>query len=242
MDLNAVVAEVAKLIRLIGGDKGAARMVLDPGLGRIQVDLRLIDWILVSLATRALGAMAEGRALAISTANRELGPAAAHEMNVPPGPYVQVEFTLAGTGMQVPSVVREIVQRHHGAVVTRGDGGADTVAVLFPRVTEEPSSKPPSSGRKPTGPLILVVDDKPGARELTRRLLDDAGYLVLEAAGREEAEVILHACQVDLVIAPAAHKQSLAKDYPNVRTISAQDATTSVLLETVRREAGEPRR
>jgi two-component system, cell cycle sensor histidine kinase and response regulator CckA len=240
VDLNAVIAEVAKLIHLIGGDKAAARIVLDPGLGRVQVDLRLIDWILVSLATRALGAMAEGSELVMSTADKELGPAAAGELKVPPGAYVQVEFTLAGAGMEVPSAVRQIVQRHHGAVSMRGDGGATTVAVLFPRVADELSSKHPPSGRKLTGPLILVVDDQPVARELTRQLLDKAGYLVLEAAGRDEAEAVLAACRVDLVITLGSHAQSLVKDHPHVRTIAARDVTSSVLLETVRREVGEP--
>lgn len=241
VDLNAVIAEVAKLIHLIGGDQTVVRTILDPGLGRIRADLRLIDWILVSLATRALGAMAEGTELAISTVDREVGPAAAREMSVSPGAYVQVEFTVAGAGMEAPSAVRQVVQRLQGAVSTHDDGGSATVAVLFPRMIGESLAERPSADRKLTGPLILVVDAQSGARELTRQLLDQAGYLVLEARSREEAEAVLAACKVDLVIAPGAHKQSLDKDHPTVRTISAPGVMGSALLETVRREVGEPR-
>lgn len=255
MNLNATIVEVAKLIHLIGGDKAVPRLILDPGLSRIQVDPRLVDWILAGLATRALGAMGEGNELVISTADREIGPAAAREMDISPGTYVQVDFTLAGAELrrsprgrlaginmtEVPSAVRQIVQRYQGAVSSRNDGESATVAVLFPRMTEPTPADRPSSERKLMGPLILLVDDQPGARELTRQLLDQAGYLVLEAAGREEAEVILHACRVDLVILLGAHDSPLVKDHPHVRTISAREVTSS-LLEIVRREVGEPPR
>jgi len=47
---------------------------------------------------------------------------------------------------------------------------------------------------------ILIVDDDPDIRRSTRLVLTKAGYEVLEAAGRQEAERQLAAGKVDLII------------------------------------------
>jgi CheY-like chemotaxis protein len=47
---------------------------------------------------------------------------------------------------------------------------------------------------------ILIVDDDPDIRQSTRMVLTKAGYEVLEAAGRQEAERQLAAGKVDLII------------------------------------------
>ena len=51
-------------------------------------------------------------------------------------------------------------------------------------------------------PVILVVDDEPPIREIERRVLDRAGYRVVEAAGAVEAfDAIEQEHRVDLVVA-----------------------------------------
>ena len=59
----------------------------------------------------------------------------------------------------------------------------------------------PESARSPgTKYVILVVEDEPAERDLIRGLLEDAGYEVLEAADGKEAEGVLAACEVDLIV------------------------------------------
>jgi len=51
-------------------------------------------------------------------------------------------------------------------------------------------------------PIVLVVDDEPPIREIERRLLEQAGYLVIEASGAAEALAVLHDGKpIDLLIA-----------------------------------------
>ncbi len=133
VDLNSAVTEVAKLMRLIGGASRAPTTTLDPQLGQIRADAEIINWVLVSLATGALRAMAEGGQLVISTARKELDAEAARELNVSPGLFSQIEFAMMGGAIQVLPVVRQLVQEANGAIFTRSDGGPCTsVTVLLP--------------------------------------------------------------------------------------------------------------
>ena len=50
--------------------------------------------------------------------------------------------------------------------------------------------------------VVLVVDDEPPMRTLARRILEPAGYRVIEAAGATAAIVLLEAgARIDLLIA-----------------------------------------
>ena len=50
--------------------------------------------------------------------------------------------------------------------------------------------------------MILVVDDEPPIREIERRLLDQAGYRVVEASGAAQAfEVLEEQKHIDLLVA-----------------------------------------
>lgn len=51
-------------------------------------------------------------------------------------------------------------------------------------------------------PVVLVVDDQPPFRELARRLLEPAGYRVLEATdGLDGLRVVAQLASIDLLIA-----------------------------------------
>lgn len=53
-----------------------------------------------------------------------------------------------------------------------------------------------------SGPLVLIVDDEPGIRELERRILEKAGYVVIEASdGAEAIRVLSSSAAPDLLIA-----------------------------------------
>jgi two-component system cell cycle sensor histidine kinase/response regulator CckA len=61
---------------------------------------------------------------------------------------------------------------------------------------------PPVSPANAVSPVILVVDDEPPIREIERRLLDKAGYRVVEASGAAEAfNAIEQHDRIDLVVA-----------------------------------------
>ena len=100
LDLNALVADVERMLRrLIGED---IDLVMLPGaeLGRVKADPGQIEQILVNLAVNARDAMPEGGKLVIETANVELDDAYARSHPVvTPGRYVMLAMSDTGTGM-----------------------------------------------------------------------------------------------------------------------------------------------
>lgn len=70
---------------------------------------------------------------------------------------------------------------------------------------------------------VLIVDDDEGVREAVRMLLEDDGYAVQEAAGREQALALLRAAShprvvlLDLMI-----RDGGARDAPILRAVQAE--------------------
>jgi two-component system, cell cycle sensor histidine kinase and response regulator CckA len=96
-------------------------------------------------------------------------------------------------------------------------------------MTNEPNSIP-SIGEATTGPtVVLVVDDEDHVRSSSTRLLQRAGYEVLEAANAEEAMIVMqqYGEQVRLVlgdvIMPKANGHDLARTirgrWPSVQIV-----------------------
>lgn len=103
-----------------------------------------------------------------------------------------------------------------------------------------PSSVPPprrSSGARPKGPLVLVVEEAAGARELYSAELAGAGFMVLEAAdGATAIEKSLrfgpHAVVLDLML-PGIDGFKVA------RRLRADDRTSDVVIVAVAAPAAE---
>src|ERR1019366_4699867 len=100
LDLNALVAEVEKMLRRLIGEDIDLVMVPGAALGRVKADPGQIEQILVNLAVNARDAMPEGGKLVIETANVELDDAYARRHPVVnPGRYVMLAMSDTGTGM-----------------------------------------------------------------------------------------------------------------------------------------------
>jgi len=195
LDLNTVITRFASRVRPVAGDKAALRTQLDPNLGPIVADAKIIDWLLVNLAADAYDVMPSGGELLISTANVDLDESAAAAVNLPAGPYIRMEFASAAGGLDAGATVRNMVQQLRGAVAARATCGSGVlIEVLLPRIVEAQTE------RKNQTPVVLVVSDDATTRELTCDLLRDAGYEVLEAAHGKDAEAVLSGSEVDLMI------------------------------------------
>ena len=100
LDLNAVIAELDKMLRrLIGADIELVTR-LAPELGRVKIDPGQIEQIVINLAVNARDAMPQGGKLTIETTNAQLDEAYARKnVAVTPGQYVMLSVSDTGCGM-----------------------------------------------------------------------------------------------------------------------------------------------
>jgi len=158
--------------------------------------------------------MPKGGKISVVTANVEIDEAHARQPPFTgPGQYVRLTVSDTGTGMdaetqshifepffstKVPgrgtglglSTVFGIVNQSGGAIAVYSELNHGTTFKIYfhrhdkPAVTALPATEKTVRGG---GETILLVDDAPALRRLTRRLLQDCGYTVLESGDPAEA-------------------------------------------------------
>jgi two-component system, cell cycle sensor histidine kinase and response regulator CckA len=215
LDLNEVVSEVEKLLRRLIGEDVKLVTRLHPGLEHIKADPGQLEQVLMNLAVNARDAMPEGGTLTIETANAQLDARfAAGHPGARSGEYTALKVADTGIGMSedVRSHAFEpffttkeqgkgtglglataygIVKQSDGYITVESEPGRGTTfRIYFPRAAgaATPSGlgeRPPLSPRG--AETILLVEDEPGVRRLSRSILEAQGYTVLEAASGDEA-------------------------------------------------------
>jgi CheY-like chemotaxis protein len=120
-------------------------------------------------------------------------------------PFFTTKDAGKGTGLGL-STTYGIVKQSKGFiwVYSEPDRGT-TFKVYLPRATELRAAAPVQAaavGRPPSSETVLLVEDEAGVRRLSKRILDSAGFRVLEAANGDEAERVFanHADTIDLVV------------------------------------------
>lgn len=214
LDLNAVIADSAGILRRVIGDDVEFVMNLDPSLRSVRADAGQIHQVLLNLSVNARDAMAAGGKLVLSSSNIEVKDGAAPELReIPPGSYVLMTVTDTGTGMTAEalahlyepffttkapgkgtglglSIVYGIVRQSNGFIkVTSEEGKGTEVRVFLPGL--EASAGPRAVDANPREicgtERVLLVEDQEHVRKLVAVMLKDLGYEVLEAAGAYEA-------------------------------------------------------
>ncbi|MDA3971249.1 MAG: response regulator [Desulfobulbaceae bacterium] len=203
--------------------------------GLVMADPTQIHQVLMNLCTNGYHAMLDtGGEMSVSLAVVELtGQDVLDELTVAPGPHVKLcvrdtgcgiakglqerifdpYFTTKpqgeGTGLGL-SVVRGIVQGHHGHITMDSKPGRGTeFCVYLPQVKLQDDGSVETNGNWeiPRGSgTVLVVDDEPVIRRLHQRLLLGLGYEVLVCAnGAEALETFQqHSDGIDLVLTDMA--------------------------------------
>jgi PAS domain S-box-containing protein len=214
LDLNALVGDLAKMIRRLIGEDVDLTMTLDPALGSVEADPGQVEQVIMNLAVNARDAMPQGGELVIGTANVELDRArASQRLGVQPGPYVMLSIRDTGVGMDAEtlahlfepffttkeqgrgtglglSTVFGIVRQHKGAILPRSEPGRGTTFEIYlPRVEiAEGRIADAASSRLPGGSeTVLLAEDEDAVRALAHAVLQRQGYTVLEAANGDQA-------------------------------------------------------
>jgi len=210
LDLNAVVRSMDPLLRRTLGEDIDLDTVLGGGLGQVRADPTQVEQVLLNLAVNARDAMPEGGALTIESGNVYLDDEyVGHHPGIEPGRYVMLAVSDSGCGIPAEirgrvfepffttkrvgkgtglglSTVHGIVRQSGGSIsVYSEEGRGTTVKIYLPRVEEEAQSlraEPSATLEERGSETILVVEDNEMVRRLARRLLEGAGYTVLEAS------------------------------------------------------------
>ena len=214
VDLNAVVADVEKLLRRLVGASVAVTVSPGKGLGRVRVDPTQIDQVLLNLVANARDAMPHGGRVTIETSNADLGEAECRaHAGAQPGAFVRLRVRDSGIGMDGATRARlfepffttkdvgqgtglglatvyGIVKQSGGYVwVDSALGRGSSFDIYLPRVEEdlEPreAKAKPSAARTPA--TILLVEDEASLRDIAKELLEASGYTVIAAASGPEA-------------------------------------------------------
>ena len=228
VDLNRLITKMNKMLRRVIGEDIELKLALRPDLGRTKADAGQIEQVLMNLAVNARDAMPKGGSLSITTDNYQA--AADHDAaGLPPGDYVSLtfsdtgigmdEYTRAhvfepffttkekgkGTGLGLATAYGIITQAGGEIRVDSAPGHGASFRIYLPRTRKAPKVHQESDAhrrpRKGTE-TILLVEDEPEVRKLTREMLTRLGYRVLEAANAAEALGIWSTSQdsIDLLL------------------------------------------
>ena len=210
-DANKLVSEmVDELISNVIGPQIEERLELAQDAWLTLCDPNQLENALLNLCINARDAMPDGGSLTIKTANLTLEKVAANRLDIPPGEYVAISVADTGVGM-APDVTARVFEpffttkpigvgtglglsmvygfaRQSGGHVTIAStvGEGTGVSMYLPRadfnnaVREEVMPNPASS--RSFGDTVVVVDDEATIRMLIVDVLQDLGYLVLEAS------------------------------------------------------------
>ncbi|HXG44298.1 MAG TPA: PAS domain S-box protein [Gemmatimonadales bacterium] len=216
LDLNAAVTSLAGMLQRLLGEDVHLELHLHPVPLTVRADPGMLDQVLMNLAVNARDAMPGGGRLVIETTTRTVTPdLAARYPQAAPGEYACVR--VADTGHGIPAdvlphifepffttkepgkgtglglaTVFGIVKQHGGAVAVFSEPGQGaTFEILLPVgpagvAALAPAPRPAALRRGEE--TVLVVEDDPAVRRLTRLTLERHGYRVLEAADGPEAE------------------------------------------------------
>jgi len=256
LSLNTVVADIGKmLLRLIGEDIELTTL-LQPDLGRVKADQGQIEQVIMNLAVNARDAMPRGGKLIIETQNVDLDehPVGQHSPTVP-GRYILLSVTDTGVGMDKEtlshifepffttkekdkgtglglSVVYGVVKQSGGYIwVDSEPAKGATFKIFLPRVEEavERDNRQPSVKSLKGSETILLVEDEESLRALTRSLLVQSGYTVLETNNGARALGIardyhgsIHLLLTDVVlpgIGGSVLAEEMAKQYPTLKVL-----------------------
>jgi len=215
-DLNERLHEVAKLLRPLMGDDVELVIQHRSTSAVVETDPSQLDQIVLNLAVNARDAMPRGGKLILETtaANFDDHFVRQHPQ-VTPGKYVLLAVSDTGLGMDEATVSRifepffttkeagkgtglglatvyGIVRQSGGYiwVYSEPDRGT-TFKIYLPSVEHKIGLRPQAEVEavlpKGQGTTILLVEDDDTMRSLTRKMLEEHGYAVIEAHGGHAA-------------------------------------------------------
>jgi signal transduction histidine kinase len=223
LQLNALETNLEKMLGRLIGENHHLTTSLDPDLWPVRADPGQLEQVIRNLVVNARDAMPRGGQITLTTANVEIGDNGPRGLfTVPPGPYVLLEVSDTGCGMDEPTQARifepffttkpvgkgtglglatvyGIVKQSGGYVQVESEPGRGTAfRIYLPPVVQAPApadeSRPMEADPSGHKETVLLVEDEAPVRNIAREILKRNNYAVLEACDGNEALRISDRC------------------------------------------------
>ncbi len=222
LDLNALVEDMARLLRRVLGDTIDIEIELAPAVEPVLADRSQIEQAIVDLSLRARDVMPGGGRLRLTTAPVVVDQRRA-SAGLRPGRYTALEIRDSGpildrdtldrvfepfgaggaSGLGLASM-HGVVRQSGGYVTATSEPGRGTsFTILLAAVEHQPSAVGAESTPTDGGETILLVEDEEQVRHLAQRVLERAGYSVVTAPDGQAAVALAnrHPGPIHLLVA-----------------------------------------
>ena len=227
LDINNVVLDTQNLLKSAIGEHIDLRVRTDNSIPKVRADPSQIEQVLLNLSINSRDAMRGGGTLVIETGVKAISSEDSNNTTLEPGTYVCIAVSDSGAGMDDEerrhafepffttkpkgegtglglATVYGIATAAGGDVTLYSEAGVGTTVRVYLPVTDAvvaPEARP--AGRPPAaeGQTVLVVEDEPQVRQLTKRILERHGYNVVVADTSSDAlKMITGGITVDLLL------------------------------------------
>jgi two-component system NtrC family sensor kinase len=261
LQLPEVIGQIGKMLRRILGEDIALEIQEPPERAGVMADRAMLEQVLLNLVVNARDAMPRGGQLRIGTGTMEFtAESVAANPRARVGKFVCLNVTDSGCGIPpeiLPRIfepffttkeagkgtglglatVYGVVKQHEGWIeVDSTVNQGTTFRIFFPALATPVAETPPtaltptaSGGRE----SILLVEDEPSLRKLTRTVLQRYGYRVITAISGSDALRIWpeHAAEIDLLFTDMVMPDGIS-GFELARRLSAQKTGLKVIYST----------
>jgi PAS domain S-box-containing protein len=270
LDLNERLKDISKLLRPLMGDDVEILVVSKSPSSVVEADPGQLDQIVVNLAVNARDAMPRGGKFILETGAVRFDEAFADQHQaMPAGKYVQLAVSDTGTGMDEATISRifepffttkevgkgtglglatvyGIVKQSAGHILVYSEPGHGTTFKIYlpsadHKVGVGSKSEPETISPKRQGITILLVEDDEIMRSLTKQLLQEHGYTVVEANdGKSALELVQsHTAPIDLLLTDVVMRrmsgpelvEHLSVSHPSLKVVFMSGYTGELIAE-----------